>query len=400
MRSLSSPKRILFGESLLYDGVFRVGSHHYAKKFADLGWEVLWVSKPWHLGNLVKSAESLRQKISLAAGAQPVAPNIKGLAPFTLVPHRNLPLLRSRWAARNSLRFTAPFLKILLKSCHFDRVDILWITNVGMAPLLSMVEHKVSVYRMADDVTGFPGAPSSCAAVEEQLMSKVDIVFTTARVLFEKAKAMGFAPTLLRNGVEFEHFVKSPKVPLDPELHSKLEHISRPRAVYVGALRDWFDSELLRSAASECRDWKFVLVGAGDSAVISSFDHSSNIHFLGPCSYQQIPTLLTLMDVALIPFKVNSLTKATCPIKLFEYMSVGLPVVSTGLPEVAEFSDLVYLVETPQDSARALQQAMTEDREALRKARIECARENSWSSRFQTVVKTLAQYDVFVRQEG
>src|ERR1051325_8718422 len=94
-------------------------------------------------------------------------------------------------------------------------------------------------------------------------------------------------------------------------------------------------------------------------------------------------------NAALIPFLRNDLTRATNPIKLYEYLSVGLPVVSTRLPEIERYRDLIYLADTPEEFASQLQRAVEEDGAVLRARRAAFAKRETWAERTQTLLSDL-----------
>jgi glycosyltransferase involved in cell wall biosynthesis len=101
---------------------------------------------------------------------------------------------------------------------------------------------------------------------------------------------------------------------------------------------------------------------------------------LGKISYQELPEYAASFDVALIPFLVNELTISVNPLKLMEYLACGLPVISTRLPEVVRYAELVYLADSPEEFARAISRAFSEDSPAVRLMRRETARSKSWDA--------------------
>ena len=101
----------------------------------------------------------------------------------------------------------------------------------------------------------------------------------------------------------------------------------------------------------------------------------------GEIPYQDLPRRMSNFDVAVIPFLRMPLTLATNPLKLYEYFCLGIPVVSTRLPEIELFHDLVYLSEGADDFVRQLELAVTQDNPELRARRKAAAGYNTWRAR-------------------
>ena len=160
---------------------------------------------------------------------------------------------------------------------------------------------------------------------------------------------------------------------------------SAPVAVYAGALDSWFDTEALEAAASQNPECRFLIAGRIDHPPIRRLHALPNIEFLGEIPYGHVPALLARARVALIPFRINPLTLMTNPIKLYEYFSCGLPVVSTPLPEAQSMNHLVYVSTTPAEFARHVARALQENDPLLRARRQQVALTESWTARARVI---------------
>src|SRR5262249_14601622 len=139
---------------------------------------------------------------------------------------------------------------------------------------------------------------------------------------------------LVRNAVDVSHFQQIPG--------------GRKKVVgYAGSLDEWFDAEAVRKAAEQHPDCQFVLLGRIEDKRILELESLPNVKFFGEIPYSRLPVYMAEFDVGLIPFLVTPLTLATNPIKLYEYFSCGIPVVSSRLPEVEQFGGLAYFAATP-----------------------------------------------------
>ena len=123
-----------------------------------------------------------------------------------------------------------------------------------------------------------------------------------------------------------------------------------------------------------------------------------NVHFLGAQEYKSLPAHVAHFDVCTIPFRVNALTRAVDPVKLYEYLAAGKPVVSTRLPEVEARQSLCYVAGTPEEFLEQLTLALnpspsnaTPPRDAIRQ-RVEFARANTWSQRVAEIESVFTRH--------
>jgi glycosyltransferase involved in cell wall biosynthesis len=106
-----------------------------------------------------------------------------------------------------------------------------------------------------------------------------------------------------------------------------------------------------------------------------------NVHLLGHRRYEQLPNYLKGFDVAVIPYRLNDYTNGVFPIKFFEFLASGRPVVISPLPAVREYWGAVRVADTAEAFVQACERALSEDEPDARRQRIELARQNSWDSR-------------------
>jgi GT2 family glycosyltransferase len=237
------------------------------------------------------------------------------------------------------------------------------------------------VYDVIDHPDVFPYPKALLRRNHERGLRDAAAVFAVSRPLLEEARLRRPDAEYLPNGVEVERFRTPPDPSLVPDEIARSG--GRPAAGYVGALARWVDSELLGDLARLRPDWDFFLVG---EALDDSFDRlesarPSNVHFLGPRPYRAIPSILASFDAGLIPFRAGVEGSNASPIKLYEYLAAGLPVLATPIPEceaipevsvastAAGFSDLL-------DRARGSRRS-----EDFRRRARDRARANDWRER-------------------
>ena len=238
------------------------------------------------------------------------------------------------------------------------------------------------IFDCLDDFNEFPNVHHSRKMEEQLLFQTSDLVLTTSHALFEKAKQKSENVIFLPNAGEFNHFSKSKQ-------NTVLNEIKKPIVGYFGSIAEWFDLELLKYLAENRPDVNFVLIGHTYGANIRKVDELDNVYFLGEQPYADLPNYLHSFDVCIIPFKITPLTRATNPVKIFEYFAAGKPVVSTNLPELFTIKELCYLAENKTDFLKKLDEALNEDDKELIKKRIEFASKNTWIDRFKTLYQKL-----------
>ncbi|MGA2593989.1 MAG: polysaccharide pyruvyl transferase family protein [Bryobacteraceae bacterium] len=233
------------------------------------------------------------------------------------------------------------------------------------------------VYDCMDEWDTFPNMGTFNIAEERQLVRETDVLVVSGRTLLEKYTAMGLKPVLARNGVDFEFYSRPHPAAGDGDMPN-------PVIGYFGAIADWMDLDLVRDTALARPQYSFVMVGQVFRDDISKID-LPNVHLLGSKAYAEIPSYLEHFDVCVIPFVLNEVTRATDPVKLYEYLARGKPVVATAMAELDACADLIYIARDAAHYVAQLDQAVQENDPALRKRRIEYAAANTWEQRYATM---------------
>lgn len=374
--------KILMGEPLSYVHKVHVGSHNYSKLFVNDGHDVFWLGGTLHLMNAVRAALGNPNDRGLIAhwrnGSTRMNDHLRTYHPLTLLPYRNWRFLGSRWAMENTLPFTVPPVKRILRKYGFDQPDVLWMGQSHFSlSLLNMVRPRKFIYRVLDSFTDFQGVPGSMHNIEAELIQRADTVFVTARKLFEYAQRIGGEKVvLLPNGADADHFSAARPEPAD------LSQFRRPRVLYIGAISYWFDFAMLAYAAQQRPDFDFILIGPGH-ADLSALKDLANVHILGPRPYTDIPAYMQHSDIGIIPFVKDDLTHAISPIKMFEYFAAGLPVVATRLHEIEQLAPPALLIDSREDFVTALDEAHRAGRS--RPEFLAYAQANSWQTRYELI---------------
>ncbi len=248
------------------------------------------------------------------------------------------------------------------------------------------------VYDWIDDLAVFPHDQRMLRRNHERAVKEASVVASVARRLHEQLLPARPDAVYLPNAAEAERFADPAVRPVDdPDLRPLLGR-SKAVAGYYGALAAWFDYPLLKAVARRLPDWAFVLIGPDYDGSIrtAGLDGCPNVKWLGPRDYTTLPGYLRRFDVATIPFVINDITLATSPLKLFEYFSGGVPVVTTRMPECEAFPE-VRIADTAEQFAAALEAARADGRSAdVRDKLRELGRANTWAARAQQIMGVVA----------
>lgn len=376
------PRDVVFLYAPPWAGPTRFSKHHLAVHLGASGRRVLFCESPLTpLGVRRGRAFVADLARTLQPPARTTSQNVWVRRHFQPLPfHAALPLVRERWANRVGQRLLAPVVRRDLRRLGMSRPIV--VAGLPHAvDMLSALPRAGVIYHCADDFASVSGFPSSLPALEEELCRRADLVITTSATLCEERR--GFNPNThwVANGADIAHF-SQPASPA-PDLAS----VDGPVVGFVGGLSEWVDIDLIARLARMRPTCTFALIGpVGAGVDVSALHGLPNVRLLGPRPYAILPSYLAAMDVALIPFKHSGVTYHADPIKAYEYLAAGLPVVATDLPALRRLDHVVHLARSDDAFAAAVDRALSERRDdALRSARQHEATRHSWAARFAQI---------------
>ncbi len=344
---------ICFASNWFYDPTSK---HHVMKLLAERN-HVIWVNyhasrRPRLTGADASTvAAKLRQFIE---GPRRVGENMTVVTPLVV------PLPGSRVATAVNRRLLTRQIRAVLRGLP-ERPVQLWSFAPDVDFMCGRFDEERVVYYCVDEYSQFSGYDvAETLAAEKRLAGRADLVITTSQVLYDAKRPLNENVVLVTHGVDCEHFARATSA--DTTLPSDIRDLPRPILGFWGLIQDWLDVELLAAVARARPDWSMVLIGEAATDV-TELSREPNVHLLGRRKYDELPAYAAGFDVGMIPFRVNALTRAVNPIKLREYLSAGLPVVSTALPEVRRYGELVQVVEDAASFVRTCERVLVDGAE-------------------------------------
>ncbi len=324
---------------------------------------------------------------------RPAGKNIHIYNPPVILPFGNM----YRAVNRINQSIISRGLKRACRKLEFNPT-IIW-TYLPNTVDLILPAKAVLVYDCADEHTAFPGLinKKTVARMEAELFDRAAASLASANELYRRKKDIAPRLAIIPNGADVEHFSCARQLGITvPE---ELKDLPRPLVGYIGAVSDWLDQEMLQAAALAHPDWSVVLIGPVDTDAACLKD-LPNVRLLGHKAYSELPAYLNCFNVAVIPFKINELTRGVNPVKLYEYLAAGKPVVSSDLPEVRSFQSLVSIAGEPDQFVKKIEEELAADSPEKAVERLRVAGLNSWEARAAAAVDIISRFRTGKRFAG
>jgi glycosyltransferase involved in cell wall biosynthesis len=309
------------------------------------------------------------------------------LKDFGVLSAINVPLFGSPKAAAVNARIVAAQVRWALRRLGISQ-PICVVTIPTAIDVVDRMESADVIYYRSDNHSADPGVnPELIRSYEDRMFARASYVLYSSRALLEsehdrhKGKAVFFD-----QGIDAAKFLAPAPInePLD------LASIPRPRIGYYGQLEPHgVDMDLLCRTAREIPEASLVLVGnsAVDTTLLAAF---SNVYMLGAKPHAQIPAYGHGFDLAIMPRPDSLWSRSTNPIKLKEYLALGLPIVSTWIPELAYYQDVVRVANTPDEFIAAIRKTLQDGGVGSAESRRALVAEATWSKRAEQLVELTA----------
>ncbi|MHC4063365.1 MAG: glycosyltransferase [Planctomycetota bacterium] len=320
------------------------------------------------LADVTAAASTLRAAL---AGARRVCESIVQVTPLVI------PGARRRGLRALSRRLLVAQIRRVLTQLPSAPVQI-WTFAPDVSFLAGEFGEECLLYYCVDEYTAFEDFDGQAIqAAERRLIEKADAVVTTSAALYESKRQLHPRTFLVRHGVEAGHFAAAVERGLT--LPGDLAGLPRPMFGFFGLIHHWFDVELLAAVARARPEASFVLLG-DCRADVGALNGLANVHLLGRREYSELPTYCSAFDVALLPFRINEMTRNINPIKLREYLAAGLPVVSTPLPEARRYGPDVFVAQDCDTFCRQCDLALQATDPRARRRRSARVADESWEA--------------------
>ena len=361
-------------------------NHHVLRELARTR-RVLWLNSIATRTPDLSSGRDLgkiRRKLGeFARGPVRVEHDLWVFSPLVLpLPHSPTARALNRRILRATIR--ALRLRLGLRDFH------LWTFLPNVADYVGTLGESLAVYYCVDEWSMFSYVDRDHTVdAERALLAKVDCVFAINQALADAKRAHQTETHVSLHGVDHARFAAA----LDPATRVPADIAALPRPVigFYGTLQDWVDLELVAAVARSRPAWSIVLIGQvlSDARAVAGLP---NVHLLGRRRNDELPAYCRGFDAGWIPYRIEPRMTYVNPIKLREYLSAGLPVVSTPVPEVVRVAgalpDCAIAADAPTTIA-AIERALAGDSPERRRARSMAMATETWAARVDTVVKII-----------
>lgn len=259
---------------------------------------------------------------------------------------------------------------------------VIWIENLRAADLLKYYKESYTLFHASDLFThdGYVANKSILQQREQTTLNASHTVVCVSRELYAKYKNLHPSVHYLSHGVEFERFHEAVK---ENNVFGGIASIKKPIVGYFGTLTDSNDIGLWETCAQQYPNISFVFVGRITGGDYSALQSKKNVTFLGPQPYESIPAICAGFDLCMLAWKDSPWIRSCNPLKLFEYMASGKPVVSVAIEEIKQYADIVSVTETKEEFVEKISWELEHDTLQRKQKRIEIARQNDWQEKLK-----------------
>ncbi len=378
--------------------------------FSSNSWDALWRNRQQIMSRLarqnrvlfIEPAPYLREtSVDLRrrglAALQPSRltsplPNLWVYTPPTVAPRsgrRPLSDLTFAWRRRN--------LHQVLRSLGMEH-PILWIFRYDLGEMVGHLDECLTIYHAVDEYSAYALDAEQIAGrdrrqiirdIEADLIRQVDLVFVTSPALLQTKGPLHPHVVLVPNGVDVEGFAR-PAALTPPDI-ANLPH---PLIGYAGVLNEKIDFDLLAALAGQHPAWTFALVGPvalRNPDELQPLRRLGNVHFLGGKPVEALPAYVQDFDAGLMPYRLNEWTRNISPLKLYEYLAAGIPIISTPIPAIEPFASALWQADDAASFAQAITAALAADTPDRRQRQQALAQLHSWEQRLETLSDAIQQ---------
>lgn len=283
------------------------------------------------------------------------------------------------------------FLKMILKTLKFNN-PLLWIYHPDSVVFIGSLNEMKIVYHCVDEISAWSNNEEKNCSIkgkENTLLKHADYVFTASKPLYEARKHLNHNTYLMENVADYEHFSKAQLPGIIPDA---IKELKKPIIGFIGAIRgNTVDVQLLLTIAKENPGFNIVLIGPvfGEQTK-KELTGSPNIYLLGIKEYAELPDYLRAIDVCIVPYLINNeYINNVFPMKIYEYLAAGKPVVATPMPSLEDHKDSVKIACNATEFKHKINEALTENTNEMIKRRMAVAAQNTWDKRIDNMLEII-----------
>jgi len=291
-----------------------------------------------------------------------------------------------------SFKIVARELRRIEKILNLRNV-VFWSYNPMFVEFIGRLNEKLFVFDTVDNWAEHPTYTKLMSQKRllrnyKTIANKADLIFTVSNELKDFYAGMSRTKDVhwIPNGVDFDHFNNSAKLAFENEL-SKIE---KPIIGYLGTIEDRVDLDLIRRIAEAHSDKKVVLCGpiwdGAKHELRKKLGALKNVQTTGRVKFDDAPSYVNQFAVAIIPHKINAFVNTMNPMKMYDYLACGKPVVSTPGAGVDMFKEHIYVAKNQQEFIKYIDQAIKENSADRERARRAAVREHSWRVRAEAMM--------------
>jgi teichuronic acid biosynthesis glycosyltransferase TuaH len=394
---MKQKKSIFFFGITRFDAPVESTSYTLAKELAKNGNQVFYIEYPYTLADKIKQSKTsefrLRKK-ALVENDGIIESGTPGLYIVALPTVLSIHFLPEGKLYRKLLNYNENIIVKQLKRVikKFSLKEIIYVNSfVFHYPNLAKhLKPTLSIYHCVDPV--FTPYDARHGIVSEKIIvDRSNLIICTSQQLYRDKLLVHPHTYFVPNAADIDHSIKATDPNLD--IHESLKDIPKPIVGYFGNIERRIDYEMMRDVAKQNENISFVFAGPMDKQLVPDyFFEIPNIHFTGRVPYNQMPNVLKGFDVATIPFKKTAESTTVFPLKLFEYLGAGKPIVSTDFnPDLKNFTDdLVSYCGNASSFSFAVKEALINDSQELKGKRIALASQHTWDKRaseFENIIE-------------
>jgi hypothetical protein len=309
---------------------------------------------------------------------------------YTPVSNRSLLKKLTLYFWKNSLK------KVLDKLCIEN--PIIWISRPSCLDLVSKFDKKLIIYHVVDEYSAYSNIDfenkKRIQKQEQKISEKADMIITVSKSLYDSKRALNNHTYLVPNAVDYHAFARA--LNSEKQLPTDISCLPRPIIGYSGLIASKLDFNLLKYMSEAHPNWSIAMVGFIKDKYcefeIKLLKQSKNVHFLGLKNIDKIPYYIKAFDVCIAPYKINEHSRNMSPLKIYDYLATGKPVVTTNFTASYLFKEVIKIAKSKEEFIKHVKDSLSENNNNLILRRRNIASKNTWEQRVESISQIIKSH--------